>query len=112
MQQVARGKRVHDEEVIAFIRSGGDPDERAPRPLANETGAREEAFRMGYRFEVFWTGYQAVNSFRLARTLYHRAYVGVIRSPMPHLIRRSSFHGSVLYRFRVRVRRMFRNYPS
>jgi len=84
MQQVARGKRVHDEEVIAYIRSGGDSEERAPGPLAIEAGAREEAFRMGYRLEVFWAGYRAVNSVRLARTLYHRGIRGVIWSPMPH----------------------------
>lgn len=84
MQQVARGKRVHDEEIIALIRSGSDPDENAPGPLSIEAGAREEAFRMGYRLEVFWAGYKAANSLRLAHTLYHRGIRGVIWSPMPH----------------------------
>ncbi len=84
MQQVGRGRRVHDEEVIAYIRSGSNPEELAPGPLAIEEGAREEAFRMGYRLEVFWAGYRAEHSVRLARTLYHRGIRGVIWSPMPH----------------------------
>jgi LacI family transcriptional regulator len=84
MQQVGRGVRVHDEEVIAFIRSGSEPDEQAPGPLEMLEGAREEAHRLGYRVEVFWAGYKAAKSAPLARVLYHRGIRGVIWGAMPY----------------------------
>lgn len=84
MQQVGRGVRVHDEEVIAFIRCGADPDERAPGPLELLAGARDEAHVLGYRVEVFWAGYKGANTKPLGRVLYNRGIRGVIWSPMPY----------------------------
>jgi len=84
MQQVGRGLRVHDEEVIAFIRSGSDPDERAFGPLEMLAGASDEGHRLGYRVEVFWAGYRAVNSEPLGRVLYNRGIRGAIWAAMPY----------------------------
>ena len=84
MQQVGRGQRVHDEEVIAFIRSGSEPGENAAGPLEILAGAQQEAHLMGYRVEVFWAGYMASQSEQLARVLYHRGIRGVIWGPMPY----------------------------
>lgn len=84
MQQVGRGERVQDEEVIAFIRCGSDADETAPGPLELLNGARAEAHRRGYKLEVFWAGFCASRSKELARILYHRGIRGIIWGPMPH----------------------------
>ena len=84
MQQVGRGVRVHDEEIIAFIRSGSDPDERAAGPLELLAGACDEAHRLGYRIEVFWAGYKGAHARSLGRVLYNRGIRGVIWSPMPY----------------------------
>jgi len=84
MQQVGRGVRVHDEEIIAFIRSGSDPDESAPGPLEILAGATEEAHRQGFRVEVFWAGYMARQSPALGRVLYTRGIRGIIWSAMPY----------------------------
>lgn len=84
MQQVARGQRIHDEEIIAFVRCGKDPDERALGPLEILEGARHEAHRLGYRVEIFWAGPGGEHAERLARVLYHRGIRGVIWAPMPY----------------------------
>lgn len=86
MRQVGRGIRLHDEEVIALIRSGIEADERAPGQIELLAGASEEAHRLGYKLEAFWAGYKAANSRSLARVLYHRGIRGVIWStiPTPH----------------------------
>lgn len=84
MQQVGRGLRVHDEEIIAFIRSGSDPEESAPGPLEILAGASEEAHRLGFRVEVFWAGFMARQSPALGRVLYNRGIRGVIWSAMPY----------------------------
>lgn len=84
MQQVGRGGRIHDEEIIAFIRSGADPEERSAGPLEILRGVREEAHRLGYKVEVFWAGPGGVNSEKLGQTLYHRGIRGVIWGPMPY----------------------------
>lgn len=84
MQQVGRGVRVHDEEVVAFIRSGKEVDERAAGPLEILEGAREAAHRLGYRVEIFWAGYMAADSVKLARVLYNRGIRGVIWGTMPY----------------------------
>lgn len=84
MQQVRAGRRIHDEEIIAFVRSGSNPDETAPGPLEILAGARDEAHRLGYRIELFWAGYCASQSEQLARVLYHRGIRGLIWGPMPY----------------------------
>ncbi|MFA6960904.1 MAG: LacI family DNA-binding transcriptional regulator [Opitutaceae bacterium] len=84
MQQVGRKRRVHDEEVIAFIRTGSSPEEKALGPLEMLEGARKEAHRLGFRIEVFWAGYCGVDSERLARVLYQRGIRGVVWGPMPY----------------------------
>ncbi|MEZ0300413.1 MAG: LacI family DNA-binding transcriptional regulator [Candidatus Methylacidiphilales bacterium] len=83
MQQVGRGRRVHDQEVIAFVRSGPDAGERAQGQLEILAGASEEAHRLGYRLEVFWAGYKAAKAEQLGRVLYHRGIRGVIWGSMP-----------------------------
>lgn len=83
MGQVSRGIRLHDEEIIALIRSGIEADEKAPGQRELLAGASEEAHRLGYRLETFWAGYKAANSRALARVLYHRGIRGVIWSTMP-----------------------------
>lgn len=84
MQQVGRRRKVHDEEIIAFIRSGSTPDEFALGPLEILAGATEEAHRLGFRLEVFWAGPAGKHSERLARVLYQRGIRGVIWGPMPY----------------------------
>lgn len=84
MQQVRSGRRIHDEEVIAFVRSGLDDQEHASGPLELLAGAEEEAYRLGYRVEVFWGGARGAKSVQLARILYHRGIRGVIWAPMPY----------------------------
>lgn len=84
MQQVGRGHKINDEEIIAFIQSGNEPEEHAPGPLEILKGAREEAHRLGYKMENFWAGPGASDSERLARILYHRGIRGVIWGPMPY----------------------------
>lgn len=84
MQQVGRRRRVHDEEIIAFIRSGRTPDEKAIGPLEVLEGAQQEAHRLGFRVEVFWAGYGGQHSERLARVLFQRGIRGVIWAAMPY----------------------------
>ena len=84
MQQVRSGRRIHDEEVVAFVRTGTDASETAPGPLELLAGTREEAHRLGYRVEVFWGGPSGANLDQLARVLYHRGIRGVIWAPMPY----------------------------
>ncbi|AHF93083.1 transcriptional regulator [Opitutaceae bacterium TAV5] len=84
MQQVGRKRRVHDEEIIAFIRTGQTPEETAPGPLEILEGAAQEAHRLGFRVEVFWAGYCGQHSERLARVLFQRGIRGVIWGPMPY----------------------------
>lgn len=60
-----------------------DPDEQSPGPLELLDGARDEAYRLGYRLEVFWAGHKAQNSEHLAKVLYNRGIRGVIWAPMP-----------------------------
>lgn len=84
MQQVGRRRKVHDEEVIAFIRSGSTPDESALGPLEILDGATQEAHRLGFRLEVFWAGPAGRHSERLARVLYQRGIRGVVWGPMPY----------------------------
>lgn len=84
MQQVGRRRKVHDEEVIAFIRSGSIPEENAPGPLEILDGATQEAHRLGFKIEIFWAGPAGRHSGRLARVLYQRGIRGVIWAPMPH----------------------------
>ncbi len=84
MQQVRSGRRIHDEEVVAFVRTGTDETETAPGPLELLAGTREEAHRLGYRVEVFWGGPSGAKSEQLARVLYHRGIRGVIWAPMPY----------------------------
>lgn len=84
MQQVGRRRKVHDEEVIAFIRSGAIPEESALGPLEILDGATQEAHRLGFRLEVFWAGPAGRHSERLARVLYQRGIRGVIWGPMPY----------------------------
>jgi LacI family transcriptional regulator len=84
MQQVGRKRRVHDEEIIAFIRTGSSPEEKALGPLEMLEGARQEAHRLGFRIEVFWAGYRGVDSERLARVLFQRGIRGVVWGPMPY----------------------------
>lgn len=86
MKQVGLGRRVRDEEIIAFIRSGDTPDERSLGPLEMLEGARREAHRLGFRIEVFWAGKGGCHSERVARVLYQRGIRGVVWGPMhyPH----------------------------
>lgn len=84
MQQVRGGKRVYDEETIAFIRTGLDAGENASGPLELLAGAEKEAFRLGYRIEIFWAGYLGAKAEQLGRMLYHRGIRGVIWGPMPY----------------------------
>lgn len=84
MQQVGRRRRVHDEEIIAFVRSGELPGENAPGPLEILDGARAEAHRLGYRIEVFWAGPGGAHAEKLARVLYSRGIRGVLWGPMPY----------------------------
>ncbi len=84
MQQVGRGVRVHDEEILAYIRTGKDADETTSGPLEILAGAREAAHTLGYRIEVFWAGYMGESSLQLARILYHRGIRGVIWGTMPY----------------------------
>lgn len=84
MQQVGRKRKVHDEEIIAFIRSGSEPEEYALGPLEILDGATREAHRLGFRIEVFWAGPEGRHSERLARVLYQRGIRGVIWGPMPY----------------------------
>lgn len=84
MQQVRSGRRVHDEEVIAFVTTGDEPIERSPLHMEIEAAARDEAYKMGYRIENFWAGYMACNAGKLARILYNRGIRGVLWGPMPY----------------------------
>lgn len=84
MQQVGRGQRIQDEEVIAYIVSGSEPEDRAPSNIELLRGIRDQAGLFGYRIEVFWAGYQGKDSERIARILYHRGIRGVIWGPMPY----------------------------
>lgn len=84
MQQVRTGRRIQDEETIAYITSGSDDQEHAMGPLEIVAAARQEAHRLGFKIEVFWAGYMAANSEKLARTLYNRGIRGVLWGPMPY----------------------------
>lgn len=84
MQQVRSGGKIHDEETLAFIRSGRDLSETACGPLELLAGVEREAFRLGYRVEIFWAGDHGAKSEQLGRILYHRGIRGVIWGPMPY----------------------------
>lgn len=84
MQQVRGGGKIHDEETLAFIRSGADPEEKASGPLELLAGVENEAFRLGYKVEVFWSGDRGAKSEQLGRMLFHRGIRGVIWGPMPY----------------------------
>lgn len=84
MKQVGSKRRVRDEEIIAFIRSGDTPEENALGPLEILEGARQEAHRLGFRIEVFWAGKGGCHSERMARVLYQRGIRGVVWGPMPY----------------------------
>lgn len=84
MQQVRSGRRIHDEEIIAYITSGSDANENAMGPKEILAAAQQEAYRMGYKVEVFWAGYMASQSVKLARILYNRGIRGVLWGPMPY----------------------------
>lgn len=84
MQQVRSGRRIHDEEVIAYITCGRDNNENALGPKEILAAAHQEAHRMGYKIEIFWAGYMASQSIKLARILYNRGIRGVLWGPMPY----------------------------
>jgi len=88
MQQIRVKKRIQDEEILAFITSGLDPDEWKSSPYVSYlfNGAAGEAKRFGFRLETFWAGPGAKNSRNLSNMLYHRGIRGLLFAPMlwPH----------------------------